>query len=60
MNSIVSELSELVYLVEGMRKLQVEYFKSRDRLVLIKSKELEKEVDKKVKEIKEAMESRYG
>ena len=44
--------SEFMLLVEQMRNAQKEYFKTRDRMVLLKSKELEKKVDEQIAVIK--------
>ena len=44
--------SEFILLVEQMRNAQKEYFKTRDRMVLLKSKELEKKVDEQIAVIK--------
>lgn len=49
----MDELSNFVLLVDRMRNKQKEYFKTRDYQVLRESKELEKSVDEKIKEIKE-------
>lgn len=49
----MDELSNFVLLVDKMRNKQKEYFKTRDYQVLRESKELEKSVDEKIKEIKE-------
>ena len=49
----MDELSNFVLLVDRMRNKQKEYFKTRDCQVLRESKELEKSVDEKIKEIKE-------
>ena len=43
------EMTEFMQLVREMRKAQKEYFKSRDRDVLAKSKQLEKRVDDEIK-----------
>lgn len=48
----MDELSYFVLLVDKMRNRQKEYFKTRDRQVLIESIELEKAVDEKIKEIR--------
>ena len=42
-------MTEFMQLVREMRKAQKEYFKTRDRNVLAKSKQLEKRVDDKIK-----------
>lgn len=49
----MDELSYFVLLVDKMRNKQKEYFKTRDYQALRESKELEKSVDEKIKEIKE-------
>lgn len=49
----MDELSNFVLLVDRMRNKQKEYFKTRDYQVLRESKELEKSVYEKIKEIKE-------
>lgn len=49
----MDELSSFVLLVDRMRNKQKEYFKTRDYQALRESKELEKSVDEKIKEIKE-------
>ena len=49
----MDELSYFVLLVDRMRNKQKEYFKTRDYQALRESKELEKSVDEKIKEIKE-------
>lgn len=38
-------MNEFIELVRGMRNAQKEYFKTRDKSVLLKSKELERKVD---------------
>ena len=43
------EMTEFMQLVREMRKAQKEYFKTRDRDVLAKSKQLEKRVDDEIK-----------
>ena len=43
------EMTEFMQLVREMRKAQKEYFKTRDKDVLAKSKQLEKRVDSKIK-----------
>lgn len=40
-----TSMNDFEFLVFEMRALQIKYFKSRDRDVLIKSKEAEKKVD---------------
>lgn len=42
-------MTEFMQLVREMRKAQKEYFKTRDRDVLAKSKQLEKRVDDEIK-----------
>ena len=49
----MDELNKFVLLGDRMRNKQKEYFKTRDYQVLRESKELEKSVDEKIKEIKE-------
>ena len=46
---------EFFYLVEDMRKAQKDYFKTRDKEVLVKSKELEKRVDEEIKRVAEIL-----
>ena len=48
----MDELSNFVLLVDKMRNKQKEYFKTRDYQALRESKELEKSVDEKIKEIR--------
>jgi hypothetical protein len=43
---------QFVLLVEEMRQAQVDYFRTRDKDVLVKSKSLEKKVDKAITEMK--------
>lgn len=43
------EMTEFMQLVREMRKAQKEYFKTRDKDVLAKSKQLEKRVDNEIK-----------
>ena len=38
-------MNEFIELVREMRNAQIEYFKTRDKSVLLKSKELERKVD---------------
>ena len=38
-------MNEFIELVREMRNAQIEYFKTRDKNVLLKSKELERKVD---------------
>ena len=45
-NSIKGHFYTFALLVADMRKKQKEYFKTRDRQVLIESKQLESKVDK--------------
>lgn len=42
-------MTEFMQLVREMRKAQKEYFKTRDKDVLAKSKQLEKRVDDEIK-----------
>lgn len=42
-------MTEFMQLVREMRKAQKEYFKTRDKNVLAKSKQLEKRVDDEIK-----------
>ena len=42
-------MTEFMQLVREMRKAQKEYFKTRDKDVLAKSKQLEKRVDAEIK-----------
>lgn len=42
-------MTEFMQLVREMRKAQKDYFKTRDRNVLAKSKQLEKRVDDEIK-----------
>lgn len=48
---MTDELNRFVSLVYAMRNKQREYFKSRDFKALTESKELEKAVDSKIKEL---------
>lgn len=48
-------MTEFMQLVREMRKAQKEYFKTRDKDVLAKSKQLEKRVDDEIKEEEEAL-----
>lgn len=41
--------------VSAMRQAQRDYFKTRDKEVLIKSKQLEKEVDDEIKRVTEIL-----
>lgn len=43
-------MTEFMQLVREMRKAQKEYFKTRDKDVLAKSKQLEKRVDDEIKQ----------
>lgn len=45
-------MEELIKLVEEMRNAQKEYFRTRNYGVLIRSKQLESQVDKKLQELK--------
>ena len=42
----MKELLQLVQLVRAMRASQKEYFRTRDKNILLQSKELERQVDK--------------
>lgn len=42
------EYDDFMELVADMRRFQKKYFKTRDRVALARSKELEKEVDKQI------------
>lgn len=44
--------------VASMRQAQRDYFKTRDKEVLIKSKQLEKEVDDEIKRVTEILQKR--
>jgi len=46
-------MDDFIKLVEEMRKLQKQYFKTRDRDVLIRSKESERKVDTFIKDLRE-------
>lgn len=46
-------MDDFIKLVEEMRKLQKQYFKTRDRDVLIRSKEAERKVDIFIKDLRE-------
>lgn len=46
-------MEEFIKLVEEMRELQVRYFRSRDRDVLIRSKKAEAKVDQFIKDRRE-------
>lgn len=48
-------MTEFMQLVREMRKAQKEYFKTRDRDVLAKSKQLEKRVDDEIKKEEAAL-----
>lgn len=48
-------MTEFIQLVREMRKAQKEYFKTRDKDVLAKSKQLEKRVDDEIKKEEEAL-----
>lgn len=47
-------------LVRDMRQLQKDYFRTRDREVLVKSKELEKRVDEEIRRVSDFMNKHYG
>lgn len=49
---------EFFYLVANMRTAQREYFKTRDTRALIRSKDLEREVDEEVRRVKEIIAQR--
>lgn len=51
---------EFFYLVAEMRQTQKDYFKTRDKEVLVKSKELEKRVDEEIKRVTEIMTKNNG
>ena len=44
-------MDELIKLVAQMRQLQKDYFKTRDRGILAKCKEIEQKVDKAINEL---------
>lgn len=48
-------MTEFMQLVREMRKAQKEYFKTRDKDVLAKSKQFEKRVDDEIKKEEEAL-----
>ena len=48
-------MTKFMQLVREMRKAQKDYFKTRDRDVLAKSKQLEKRVDDEIKKEEEAL-----
>lgn len=50
-------MTEFMQLVREMRKAQKEYFKTRDKDVLAKSKTLEKRVDDEIKKEEELAEN---
>lgn len=47
----MNKFERFVAMVEQMRALQKEYFKTRDRGILQQSKNAEREVDKAIKEL---------
>ena len=46
-------MSDFMKLVEGMRTLQKEYFRTRSRDVLERSKQLERQVDAEIEKAKQ-------
>ena len=51
---------EFFDLVSDMRQAQKDYFKTRDKEVLVKSKELEKRVDDEIKRVNDIMSKDNG
>ncbi len=49
------QLRQLIILVDAMRKAQKAFFKTRNNLDLMKSKRLEADVDKFLKEVQDEM-----
>ncbi len=52
--------NDFVMLVKQMREAQKKYFKTRDRLVLLESKELERKVDKQIEFLESKMDEVQG